>query len=145
MTISKFAGHIRSKKLKFSDCLKFGLESGNFQKFKTLLSKSFGGNCARLTAVCLSLRLNLLLFVFEARKLIIVWLKLIMSFPMWHLKINFDWYNRDKNRNERPGHAYRSNSSVAVKSLSELLQNSVFKERCFNRYLDLNVWPNSSE
>ena len=39
----------------FSDCLNFGLESENLRQFKTLLSESLGGNCARalrLTAVC---------------------------------------------------------------------------------------------
>ena len=30
-----------------SDCLSFGLESESFRKCKTLLSESFGGNCAR--------------------------------------------------------------------------------------------------
>ena len=48
MSITKCPGHMRSLKLNF------GLESENFRKFKTLLSESFGGNCARasrLTAV----------------------------------------------------------------------------------------------
>ena len=40
---------MRSLKLNFSDCLNFGLESENFRKFKTLLSESFGWNCARAT------------------------------------------------------------------------------------------------
>ena len=55
MSISKSPGHMRSIKLNVSaTVLTFGLESENFLKFKTLLSESFGGNCARaprLTAV----------------------------------------------------------------------------------------------
>ena len=46
---------MQSIKLNFSANVKFGLESENFRKFKTLLSESFGGNCVRpprLTAVC---------------------------------------------------------------------------------------------
>ena len=51
MSITKCPGHMRSLKLNFS----FGLESEKFRQFKTLLSESLGGNCARaprLTAVC---------------------------------------------------------------------------------------------
>ena len=44
MSITKCPGHMRSLKLNFSAT---GLESENFRKFKTLLSESFGGNCAR--------------------------------------------------------------------------------------------------
>ena len=59
MSITKCPGHMRSLKLNFSaTVLTLGLKAKifeNFRKFKTLLSESFGGNCARaprLTAVC---------------------------------------------------------------------------------------------
>ena len=58
MSITKCPGHMRSLKLNFSvtKVLTLGLKSENVRKFKTLLSESFGGNCAhapRLTAVCM--------------------------------------------------------------------------------------------
>ena len=36
MSISKFPGHMQSTKLNFSATAKFGLESKNFRKFKTV-------------------------------------------------------------------------------------------------------------
>ena len=54
MSITKCPGHIRILKLNFSaTVLTLGLKA-KIRKFKTLLSESFGGNCARaprLTAV----------------------------------------------------------------------------------------------
>ena len=48
MSISKFSGHIRSTKLNFlATLLALGLKVKKFQKFKTLVSESFGGKCAR--------------------------------------------------------------------------------------------------
>ena len=59
MSISRFPGHMRSIKLNFSAIvLTLGLKAKIYEdlrKFKTLLSESFGWNCARatrLTAVC---------------------------------------------------------------------------------------------
>ena len=55
MSISRFPGHMRSIKLNFSaTVLILGLKAKLFEKLNTLLSESFGGNCARaprLTAV----------------------------------------------------------------------------------------------
>ena len=48
MSISKFPGHMQSTELNFSSTVvALGLKAKIFGNFKTLLSESFGGNCAR--------------------------------------------------------------------------------------------------
>ena len=62
MSITKCPGHMRSLKLNFSaTVLTLGLKAKIVDNFKTSLSESFGGNCARaprLTAVWPTQRSN---------------------------------------------------------------------------------------